>query len=74
MLVDSSTVRRLQVLYRILNKTQNVKVYPSRKYSADAKVTIGDVSKEITVPKNPEYVPRKYCTCNLIYIFKCFHL
>lgn len=61
MLVDSSTIRRLQVLYRVLNKTDNIKIFPSRNYSVDAKVTIGDVSKEVIAPKNPEYVPRKYC-------------
>lgn len=27
----------------------------------NALVTIGNVSKEVKSPKNPEYVPRKYC-------------
>lgn len=27
-------------------------------------VSIGEVSKVVKVPQNPEYVPRKYCKSN----------
>lgn len=57
------TVRRIDVLIRILNgrKTHNLQPNFVRAYSDEGKVTIGNVSKEIKSPKKIEYVPRKYC-------------
>ncbi|CAF4933289.1 unnamed protein product [Pieris macdunnoughi] len=58
------TVRRIDVLIRILNGRKTHKLQPNfvRAYSDEGKVTIGNVSKEIRSPKKIEYVPRKYLT------------
>lgn len=56
------TVRRIDVLIRILRGRKSILgVNNVRGYSSDDKITIGDVTKEISKPKNAEYVPRKYC-------------
>lgn len=56
------TVRRIDVLIRILSGRKAILgVNNVRAYSSEDKVTIGDVTKEISKPKNAEYVPRKYC-------------
>lgn len=56
------TVRRIDVLIRILSGRKTILgANTLRAYSSEDKVTIGDVSKEISSPKNAEYVPRKYC-------------
>lgn len=58
------TVRRIDVLIRILSKRKAIlAANPVRAYSSEDKVVIGDVSKEISTPKKVEYVPRKYCKC-----------
>lgn len=58
------TVRRIDVLIRILGHRKAIlAANPVRSYATEDKVTIGDVSKEITSPKKVEYVPRKYCKC-----------
>lgn len=55
------TVRRIDVLIRILSGRKTILEANSvRAYSSEGKVTIGDVTKELTSPKNVEYVPRKY--------------
>lgn len=51
--------RRLFVLLRILN--QSLKPIVVRKCSAEAKLNIGTVTKDIRKPKHPEFVPKKYC-------------
>ncbi|CAH0715329.1 unnamed protein product, partial [Brenthis ino] len=57
------TVRRIDVLIRILNGRKTIlKSNCVRAYSSDEKITIGNVTKEITTPKKIEYVPRKYLT------------
>lgn len=57
----SVTVRRIDVLIRILNG-RNVNLTPNnvRAFSSEGTITIGNVSKEISKPKKVEYVPRKY--------------
>lgn len=56
------TVRRIDVLIRILNGRKGILAANHvRAYSSEDKVTIGDVTKEISAPKKAEYVPRKYC-------------
>ncbi|CAG9561701.1 unnamed protein product [Danaus chrysippus] len=59
----SVTVRRIDVLIRILNG-RNVNLTPNnvRAFSSEGTITIGNVSKEISKPKKVEYVPRKYVT------------
>ncbi|KOB75074.1 Uncharacterized protein OBRU01_08133, partial [Operophtera brumata] len=55
------TVRRIDVLIRIISGRKAILgVNNVRAYSSEDKVTIGDVTKEISSPKNAEYVPRKY--------------
>lgn len=55
------TVRRIDVLIRILSGRKNiVQANYVRAYSSEGKVTIGDVVKELTKPKKAQYVPRKY--------------
>lgn len=55
------TVRRIDVLIRILSGRKTILEANSvRAYSTQGKVTIGDVTKELTSPKKAEYVPRKY--------------
>ncbi|KPJ19941.1 Uncharacterized protein KIAA0564-like [Papilio machaon] len=57
----ASTVRRIDVLIRILGgRKKFLQVNYVRAYSSEGKVTIGDVTKDITTPKKIEYVPRKY--------------
>ncbi|XP_028166963.1 von Willebrand factor A domain-containing protein 8-like [Ostrinia furnacalis] len=57
------TVRRLDVLIRIMSHRKAIlSANPVRAYSSEDKVTIGDVTKDIKVPKKIEYVPRKYLT------------
>ncbi|XP_049873594.1 von Willebrand factor A domain-containing protein 8 [Pectinophora gossypiella] len=57
------TVRRIDNLIRILSGRKSILAANNvRAYSSEAKVTIGDVSKEIASAKNKEYVPRKYLT------------
>ncbi|VVC90828.1 unnamed protein product [Leptidea sinapis] len=57
------TVRRIDVLIRILNGRQSILAQnPVRAYSSNDKVTIGDVAKDIKPPKRIEYVPRNYLT------------
>ncbi|KAJ0176447.1 hypothetical protein K1T71_007626 [Dendrolimus kikuchii] len=57
------TVRRIDVLIRILSSRKAILVAnPVRAYASEDKVIIGDVSKEISNPKQVEYVPRKYLT------------
>lgn len=57
----AATVRRIDVLIRILNGHKSiVQANFVRAYSSEGKVTIGDVVKELTIPKKAEYVPRKY--------------
>lgn len=61
------TVRRIDVLIRILGGRKAIlSANYVRAYSSNESVTIGDVTKEIKVPKKIEYVPRKYCKydCN----------
>ncbi|XP_023941851.1 von Willebrand factor A domain-containing protein 8 [Bicyclus anynana] len=55
------TVKRIDVLIRILNGRKII-IKPNivRAYSSEGRVTIGNVSKEITTPKKVEYVPKKY--------------
>lgn len=56
------TVRRIDVLIRILSGRKTILAANQvRGYSSEGKVTIGDVTKELVAPDNPEYVPRKYC-------------
>lgn len=55
------TVRRIDILIRILNGRKGILAANHvRAYSSEDSVTIGDVNKEISSPKNVEYVPRKY--------------
>ncbi|CAH0398204.1 unnamed protein product [Chilo suppressalis] len=55
------TVRRIDVLIRILgNKKYLLSANYVRAYSSNEKITIGDVTKEIQIPKKIEYVPRNY--------------
>ncbi|XP_013145286.1 PREDICTED: von Willebrand factor A domain-containing protein 8 [Papilio polytes] len=57
----ASTVRRIDVLIRILGGHKKfIQVNNVRAYSSEGKVTIGDVTKDVTTPKKIEYVPRKY--------------
>lgn len=57
----ASTVRRIDVLIRILGGHKKfLQVNNVRAYSSEGKVTIGDVTKDVTTPKKIEYVPRKY--------------
>ncbi|XP_039753023.1 von Willebrand factor A domain-containing protein 8 [Pararge aegeria] len=55
------TVKRIDVLIRILNGRKFM-INPNavRAYSSDGKITIGNVSKDISSPKKIEYVPKKY--------------
>lgn len=63
MYIPEVTVRRIDVLMRILSHRKVIlTANPVRAYSSDDKVTIGDVTKEISRPKKVEYVPRKYLT------------
>lgn len=56
------TVRRIDVLIRILGRRKAIlSSNYVRAYSSEETVTIGDVTKDIKVPKKIEYVPRKYC-------------
>lgn len=56
------TVKRIDVLIRIVGRRKAIlSANNVRAYSSEDKVTIGDVTKEIKVPKKIEYVPRKYC-------------
>lgn len=65
------TVRRIDVLIRILNGRKTIlSANYVRAYSSEGKVTIGDVAKEISEPKKAEYVPRKYCK----YLIKFYNL
>lgn len=66
------TVRRIDVLIRILNGRKTIlKSNLVRAYSSEGKITIGNVSKEITTPKKIEYVPRKYC---MFYVYILYNL
>ncbi|KAL0838604.1 hypothetical protein ABMA28_016694 [Loxostege sticticalis] len=57
------TVKRIDVLIRIVGRRKAIlSANNVRAYSSEDKVTIGDVTKEIKVPKKIEYVPRKYLT------------
>ncbi|XP_065352663.1 von Willebrand factor A domain-containing protein 8 isoform X2 [Cloeon dipterum] len=62
-----STARRISVLRRILSghKLLLHKTVGLRHYSSAGKITIGDVSKELKVPKQPAYVPANYVGENL---------
>ncbi|XP_026486549.2 von Willebrand factor A domain-containing protein 8 [Vanessa tameamea] len=54
-------VKRIDVLIRILNGRKTILSSNSvRAYSSEGKITIGNVSKEITKPQKLQYVPRKY--------------
>lgn len=60
------TIRRIDVLIRILSGRKAIlRQNYVRGYSTQDKVTIGDVSRELSAPKKPEYVPRKYCKLGL---------
>lgn len=64
------TVRRIDVLIRILNGRKTIlKSNLVRAYSSEGKITIGNVSKEITTPKKIEYVPRKYCMFHVYILY-----
>ncbi|KAJ2949282.1 hypothetical protein O0L34_g6232 [Tuta absoluta] len=57
------TVRRIDVLIRILSGRKAIlAANPVRAYSSDGKVTLGDISKEVSSAKRKEYVPTKYLT------------
>lgn len=64
------TVRRIDVLLRILNGRKTiVSSHLVHAYSSEGKITIGNVSKDITKPKKLEYVPRKYCKYDCLHFF-----
>ncbi|XP_052121938.1 von Willebrand factor A domain-containing protein 8-like [Frankliniella occidentalis] len=62
----AASSRRLTVVNRILNtpkpymKRTSAGLETYRLASTKTQVTIGDVSKDVSEPKNPEYVPIKY--------------
>lgn len=62
---NCATIRRLNMLQRILSPTNHgifgVQQNLVRAIYIDGKVTIDDITKEIKQPKNPEYVPQKFC-------------
>ncbi|KAF4526554.1 hypothetical protein B566_EDAN009125 [Ephemera danica] len=64
--------RRLNVLCRILNNQHRISLHqtsgnaPLRQYSSSAsKITIGEVTKTLKVPKQPAYVPISYISKEL---------
>lgn len=67
---NAATVRRLNVLQRILTPTNSLNGSTAffggihanlvRAQHVDGHVTIDDVSKTIRPPRNPEYVPQKF--------------
>lgn len=70
---NCATVRRLNILQRILTNSNGifgVQRNLVRAFNIDGKVTIDDVSKDIRPPKNPEYVPQKFCKCKVYSNFK----
>lgn len=65
---NTATLRRLNILQRILSTNPaglSVQRNLVRAYNVDGKLTIDDVTKEIRLPKNPEYVPQKFRKCFL---------
>lgn len=57
-----AAITGIKYIQNILNKPNLVKIYiKSRPYASLGKVTIGNVEKEITKAKHPEYVPINYC-------------
>lgn len=70
---NSATLRRLNVLRRILSKDDSFLSTGThrnlvRALNIDGKITIDDVTKEVTLPKNPEYVPQKFCKSFFLFI------
>lgn len=62
-----NTLRRLNVLSRILSASSNLgnlQMNLVRAMNVDGRIKIGDVEKDIYEVKNPEYVPQKYCEYN----------
>lgn len=65
---NAATVRRLNVLQRILAPSPNllqsgVQANLVRAQHVDGRVTIEYVSKTIRPARNPEYVPQKFRKC-----------
>lgn len=66
---NGATLRRLHTLQRILSQVAinsngglfGVQANMVRAFNIDGRVTIDDVTKDISPAKNPEYVPQKFC-------------
>lgn len=56
---NAATIRRMGVLQKILSQGKPQQ-QSSRAFKIDGKITIGDITREVKIPKNPEYVPQKY--------------
>lgn len=56
---NASTIRRMGVLQKILSQGKIQQQF-SRAFKLDGKITIGDITRDVKIPKNPEYVPQKY--------------
>ena len=59
--LNTNAGRRLGVLVRILRNVSDVRYNNVRAYVTGDTVTIGGVSKLITITEHPEYVPKNYC-------------
>lgn len=57
-LIATRGVRTLNII--LLTLRQGVSAVKMRTLESDAKVTIGEVTKVIKNPPNPEYVPHNY--------------
>lgn len=60
---NAATVRRLNVLNRILEQNDRKSVFCKNFVRAisDGILTIDNISRDLKEPQHPEYVPRNYC-------------
>lgn len=57
-----ASITRIKHIKNVLYKSASVKIcLKSRHYVSVGKVTIGNIEKEVTKAKRPEYVPINYC-------------